>query len=75
MGLIIEKVENGFVVGHHERRHTASAEHVANFICMFWPDVAQSVHRRMAQQPRESLTEGDQSPHAETPFTDAITNY
>jgi hypothetical protein len=39
MSLIIEKLEGGYVVTHHTTRQVATAEHVANLIMRYWPDV------------------------------------
>jgi hypothetical protein len=49
MGLIIEKVEGGFVITHHDTKTVATAEHVANFIVKFWPDVTAHVRTLIAQ--------------------------
>jgi hypothetical protein len=46
MSLTIEKVANGYIVSHHDTRQIATAEHVANFIRQFWPDVADSIIRK-----------------------------
>lgn len=46
MSLTIEKVANGYIVSHHDTRQIATAEHVANFIRQFWPDVAEWIQRK-----------------------------
>lgn len=61
MSLIIEKVENGWLVSHHDKRHVATAQHVANFIVQFWPDVAHYVQKRLSQEQQQesALSEGE----------------
>jgi hypothetical protein len=55
MSLIIEKVEGGFVITHHDTKTVATAEHVANFIVKFWPDV--TAHIRTLIAPSETPEE------------------
>jgi hypothetical protein len=59
MSLIIEKVDNTYIVSHptgnHDnhptfRRQTATAKHVANLIAKFWPEVAQFVRETKEEQ-------------------------
>lgn len=44
---IIEKMEHGYVVRHHEHSEVASAEHVANLILHHWPDVTEWIKLKL----------------------------
>jgi len=47
MSLIIEKLEGGFIVTHHGTRQIVMAEHVANLIFRYWPDVVNQLRLLM----------------------------
>jgi len=39
MSLLIERLEGGYLVTHHNTRQIATSEHVANLIFRYWPEV------------------------------------
>lgn len=46
-GLAIKRIEGGYIVTHHNVEHVATAEHVANFIVQFWPDVTAHLRTKL----------------------------
>lgn len=48
MSLTIEKLDGGYIATHHITRQIASAEHVANLIMKYWPDVTTHIRAALA---------------------------
>lgn len=46
-GLAIKRIEGGYVVTHHDVEQVATAEHVANFIVQFWPEVTACLRAKL----------------------------
>lgn len=49
MSLMIEKIDGGFIVTHHDTRQIATAEHVARLIMKFWPDVTEHLREQIRE--------------------------
>lgn len=51
MSLTIEKLNGSYVVSWPTKRSVESAEHVANFIIRYWPDVAEHLRSKLKNLP------------------------
>lgn len=49
MSLTIEKLDGGYVATHHSSRQIATAEHIANLILKYWPDVVTHIRASLKQ--------------------------
>jgi hypothetical protein len=54
MSLTIEKLDGGYIATHHSSRQIASAEHVANLIVKYWPDVITHIRVALTQTDQEA---------------------
>ena len=49
MSLTIEKLDGGYIATHHSSRQIVTAEHVANLIVKYWPDVISHIRASLKQ--------------------------
>lgn len=52
--LTVRKIEGGYVVDHNGIEQVAHADHVANLIIRFWPDVLEHLKDKLTKDAKES---------------------